>query len=174
MITNLSRRARRTRREILFSAISAGSACLVVALATACAPAPQTQNTPKSGDTMPASIIDPYLAIQDGLAHDSIDNLRANAGNIATAATALGAPAMKIDTAAVQLASAGDLADAREKFGVLSEAIVAYKDGLKLKAGDGVKQAFCPMALKPWLQKGDAISNPYYGSEMPTCGSFTQ
>ncbi len=143
-------------------------------LAAACAPAPQTQNTPKSGDAMPASIIEPYLAIQDGLAHDSIENLRANAGNVATAATALGAPAMKIDTAAVQLASAGDLADAREKFGVLSEAIVAYKDGLHLKPGEGVKQAFCPMALKPWLQKGDTISNPYYGTEMPTCGSFSQ
>ena len=23
------------------------------------------------------------------------------------------------------------------------------------------------------LQKGDAISNPYYGSTMPNCGSFT-
>jgi hypothetical protein len=159
---------------MFFSAISAGSACLLVVLTIACAPAPMTQNTPKSGDTMPASIIDPYLAIQDGLAHDSIDNIRANAGNIATAATSLGAPAVRIDTAALQLASAGDLADAREKFGVLSEAIVAYKDGLKLKAGDGVKQAFCPMAMKPWLQKGDTLSNPYYGSEMPTCGSFTQ
>ena len=143
-------------------------------LLVGCEPAPQTQNTPKSGDTMPASIIEPYLKISDGLAHDSVDGLRANAGDIATAATALGAPAMKIDTAAVQLAAAGDLADARQKFGTLSEAIVAYKDGLKLKAGEGVKQAFCPMALKPWLQKGDTISNPYYGTEMPTCGSFTQ
>ena len=174
MITNISRRTRRARRTHIFSAVSAGSACLVAVLLSACAPAPQTQNTPKAGDTLPASIVDPYLQIQDGLAHDSLDQLRANAGNIATAATALGAPAMKVDTAAVQLASAGDLADAREKFGVLSEAIVAYKDGLKLKPGDGVKQAFCPMALKPWLQKGDTISNPYYGTQMPTCGSFTQ
>ncbi len=147
--------------------------------AGACAKAPEPSNTataavaPKAGGTLPAAIVDPYLKIQDGLAHDSIEGLRANAGDIATAATALGAPAMKIDTTAVQLASAGDLADAREKFGALSEAIVTYKDGMKLKAGDGVKQAFCPMAMKPWLQKGDAISNPYYGSEMPTCGSFT-
>jgi hypothetical protein len=145
-----------------------------VGAAFACAPAPQTGNTPASGSTMPASIMDPYLAIEDGLAHDSIDELRANAGNLATAATALGAPAMRIDTAAVQLASAGDIADARAKFGVLSEAIVAYKDGLHLKPGDGVRQAFCPMAVKPWLQKGDTIANPYYGSSMPTCGSFTQ
>jgi hypothetical protein len=146
----------------------------LLVLAAACAPAPQTSNTPAAGATMPASIIDPYLAIQDELAHDKIDQVRANAGNIATAATALGAPAMKIDTAAVQLAATTTLADARDRFGVLSEAIVAYKDGLHLKMGDGVKQAFCPMAVKPWLQKGDTIANPYYGSEMPTCGSFTQ
>jgi len=154
--------------------LSAFSAVSAVAFLCACAPAPQTSNTPKAGDKLPESIVEPYLKIQDGLAHDSIDGLRANAGNIATAATALGAPAMKIDTTAVQLASAGDLADARDKFGALSEALVAYKDGLKLNPGDGVKQAFCPMALKPWLQKGDTISNPYYGSEMPTCGSFSQ
>jgi hypothetical protein len=28
------------------------------------------------------------------------------------------------------------------------------------------------MANKPWLQKGDTLSNPYYGKEMPTCGNF--
>ena len=178
MTSDISRGARRTRRALLISACSAVAACLAV---TACSKAGQPADTgptskavgaPRAGDALPASIVDPYLKIQDGLAHDSIDGLRANAGNVATAATALGAPAMKIDTAAVQLASAGDITDARVKFGALSEAIVAYKDGLKLKPGEGVRQAFCPMALKPWLQKGDAISNPYYGSQMPTCGSF--
>jgi hypothetical protein len=147
---------------------------LCAATTIACAPAPQTQNTPAAGQTMPASIIDPYLAIEQDLANDKMDAVKANAGNIATAATSLGAPAMKIDTAALQLASAADLGDARDKFGVLSDAIVAYKDGLHLKAGEGVKQAFCPMKMKPWLQKGDTIANPYYGSSMPTCGSFTQ
>jgi hypothetical protein len=146
----------------------------VALLVAACAPAPQTSNTPAAGQTMPASIMDPYLAIQDELAHDKIDQVKANAGNLATAATSLGAPAMKIDTAAVQLASTTTIADARDRFGALSEAIVAYKDGLHLKVGDGVKQAFCPMVVKPWLQKGETISNPYYGSEMLTCGSFTQ
>jgi hypothetical protein len=153
------------------SAVLALSAWLVIA---ACAPAPQTSNTPAAGQTMPASIMDPYLAIQDDLAHDKMDSVKQNAGDLATAATALGAPAMKIDTAAVQLAATTTIADARDRFGALSDAIVAYKDGLHLKNPDGVKQAFCPMVAKPWLQKGDSIANPYYGSEMSTCGSFTQ
>jgi hypothetical protein len=128
--------------------------------------------TPQSGSVMPASIIDPYLNIQMALADDSIEPVRSNAGNIATAAAALGAPAMKIDTAAVQLASAGDLEDARQRFGVLSEAIETYAKGLNLKMPEGVRVAYCPMAQKPWLQKGSTISNPYYGKSMLTCGDF--
>ena len=121
---------------------------------------------------MSQAIIEPYLTIQAALARDSIDEVKAGAGNVATAATSLGAPAMRIDTAAVQLASAADLADAREKFGTLSDAIVTYMDGLHITPPDGVRIAFCPMAKKPWLQQGSTLANPYYGSTMPTCGSF--
>jgi hypothetical protein len=149
-----------------------GGLVLLVVGATACMPAPQVSNTPTAGAEMPRTIVDPYLKIQSALADDSMDGVKANAGNIATAATALGAPAMKIDTSALQLASATELPDAREKFGTLSEAIDAYMTGLKLTPPEGVKVAFCPMVRKPWLQEGSAIANPYYGKEMPTCGSF--
>ena len=121
---------------------------------------------------MPRSIVDPYLKIQSALADDSMDGVKQNAGEIATAATALGAPATKIDTSAVQLASATELADARDQFGALSEAVDAYMTGLRLTPPEGVRVAVCPMVHKPWLQEGSAIANPYYGKEMPTCGSF--
>ena len=147
-------------------------AIAIAVTAAACAPAPQTSNTPAEGSEMPRSIVDPYLKIQSALADDSIDGVKQNAGEVATAATALGSPAMKIDTAAVQLASAADLADAREKFGTLSVTIDTYMTGLKLKAPDGVRVAMCPMVHKPWLQEGSTIANPYYGKEMPTCGNF--
>jgi Cu(I)/Ag(I) efflux system membrane fusion protein len=132
----------------------------------------QAAATPAPGSEMPRSIIDPYLKIQVALADDSMDGVKGNAGTIATAATSLGAPAMKIDTAAVQLASATEIEDARVKFGALSEAIDTYAAGLKLKMPEGVRVAFCPMAQKPWLQQASAINNPYYGKSMPTCGSF--
>jgi hypothetical protein len=135
-------------------------------------PAPQTQNTPAAGAEMPRTIIDPYLKIQSALANDSMDQVKANAGDIATAAASLGAPAMKIDMAAVQLTAATELPAARDRFGVLSEAIDAYMTGLKLTPPEGVRVAVCPMVHKPWLQEGSAIANPYYGKEMPTCGSF--
>ena len=121
---------------------------------------------------MSQAIVEPYLKIQTALANDSIGEVKASAGNVATAATTLGAPAMRIDTAAVQLVAAADLADAREKFGTLSDAVVAYMDGLHIAPPDGVRIAFCPMAKKPWLQEGSTLANPYHGSAMPTCGSF--
>ena len=153
-----------------------GSLILLV-MAAACAPAPQTSNTPAAGSEMSRAIVDPYVKIAAALADDSTEGVRANAGNIATAATALGSPAMKIDTAAMQLAGVAsaatpDIKDVRDKFGALSVAIDTYMTGLHLAAPEGVKVAVCPMVEKPWLQAGTAIANPYYGKEMPTCGNF--
>ena len=154
------------------SACLRGGSILMLVVAAACAPAPQTSNTPPPGGELPRSIVDPYLKIQLALADDSTDGVKANAGAVATAATALGAPAMKIDTAAVQLAAAGEIDDARVKFATLSEAIDTYATGLKLKMPEGVHVAFCPMVEKPWMQEGTAINNPYYGKSMQTCGSL--
>ena len=129
--------------------------------------------TPAPGSEMPRGIVDPYLKIQLALADDRMDGVKANAGDIATAASSLGAPAMKIDTAALQLASTTELDDARVRFGALSDAIDTYMTGLKLTMPDGVRVAFCPMAQKPWMQQGgSAINNPYYGKSMQTCGAF--
>jgi membrane fusion protein, copper/silver efflux system len=145
-----------------------------LALASACAP---TAGTPKSGSAMPVSIVDPYLKIHDALADDRVDGVRAAAGDMATAATALGAPAMKVYTAALSLSGAAsapepDIVDVRARYGALSEALVTYMKGENLTAPEGVRTAYCPMAEKPWLQKGDTIANPYYGKSMPTCGDF--
>jgi len=156
-----------------------GLLAMAIGFAVSCMPAPMGGNTPGSGTQMPPSIIDPYLAIQEALAQDSTDGIKANSGKIGTAATALGAPAMKIQTSALQLSgSIGaeeadmDIKVVRQRFGALSEAIDTYMTGLKLTLPDGVAVAYCPMEKKPWIQRGDQLANPYYGKEMPTCGSF--
>jgi hypothetical protein len=157
-----------TTTRIASAAVSIGLSLLFAA----CTPAPATDSTPAEGSPMPSSIVDPYLKVADALANDSLDGVKANAGNLATAASALGAPAMKIDTAAVQLAAAGDIDAARNSFGTLSDAVVAYMDGLHLTLPDNVRVASCPMKQKPWLQEGSEIRNPYFGSAMLTCGDF--
>ena len=145
------------------------------AVFASCAPAVGT--TPAADSALPSSIVEPYIRIWDALADDKSDNVKANAGELATAATALGAPAMKIQTSALQLSAAAeddnaDIEAVREKFGALSEAIDTYANGLHLKLPDGVRVAYCPMVKKPWLQKGDTIANPYYGKSMADCGNF--
>jgi hypothetical protein len=125
-----------------------------------------------TGGEMARPVIEPYLRIQSALASDRVEGVRADAGAIATAAADLGAPAVKIGTAAVQLAAASDLADARGKFGALSEALDTYMTGQQLAPPDGVRVAFCPMVKQPWLQRDGSLRNPYFGSQMLACGSF--
>jgi len=120
------------------------------------------------------SMIDHAVAIQTSLAYDKMDGVAANATAISTDAASLGKPAEKIVAGAMALQTAKNIGEARDAFGQMSEALVAYLDGQKRKPGNGVRVAICPMKLKPWLQKEAAIRNPYYGSEMLTCGSFRQ
>jgi hypothetical protein len=137
-----------------------------------CMPAPATSNTPEGGSPMPSSIVDPYLKIQTSLFGDSVDAVKANAGNIATAASPLGSPAFKIGAAAAQLSAASELADARATFGRLSDAIITYMDGLQLTPPEGVHVAQCETTGRQWLQEGDSIANPYDGASAPACGSL--
>ena len=124
-------------------------------------------------DTLTAAIVDPATAIHSALAEDSMANVQANPGRIEDQAGKLGAPAAKIAAAARELKATTKLADARGAFGKMSDAIVAYMDEQKLSLDPKLARiAFCPMVNKPWLQKDGPILNPYYGTEMPTCGSF--
>ena len=118
------------------------------------------------------AVVDPYLKIQTALVHDSVDGLALSAEEIAIAVRTLGAGAEPIGAAATGLAGATGLADARAKFGVLSEAMDSYRKEAGLVWPEGVRLAYCPMVKKSWLQRGTRIANPYFGTEMPTCGSF--
>ncbi len=57
---------------------------------------------------------------------------------------------------------------------IRDQAVKLYEHFSAEAAGDAATTvAYCPMAKKAWLQKeGEAIGNPYYGQEMPRCGSF--
>jgi hypothetical protein len=118
------------------------------------------------------TMIDRAVAIQVSLSHDKMDGVSANATGIATDAESLGKPGEKIVAGAMALQKAKKIDEAREAFGRMSEALVAYLEAQKQKPGNGVRVAYCPMVRKPWLQKDGAIQNPYYGASMLTCGSF--
>jgi hypothetical protein len=144
---------------------------MVCSLATVACSHPAATSRLASGELSP-DVVEPYLGATVALASDRIDSVKTDASAVGLGARALGPSAVAIDTAAVQLAAATDLADARAKFGVLSEAIDVYMADHHLAPPAGVRAAFCPMAMRPWLQRDGAIRNPYYGSQMLTCGSF--
>jgi len=119
-----------------------------------------------------------YEAIWRTLAGDSVDGVAEHARAIAAVADEADHPAAARETAPAileharaltQKAAAGDLDAAREAFGELTKPLVRYR---KAVGAERLKVAYCPMAKKVWLQPEGEIGNPYYGSEMLTCGSF--
>lgn len=121
----------------------------------------------RAGDPL-TSMLDPYFRIQSALSDDKTDGVKKDALAIKAAATSLGEPGAKIAMAAEALSGAADIGAARAAFGTLSDAVVAYSE--KTKTGAGVHTMYCPMVNKQWMQKGEKVSNPYYGKAMLSCG----
>jgi hypothetical protein len=153
-------------RVALATMFTIAAACVVMAMGVGA--------LAKAAAELSPALVDPYLRVQTALAADKVDTVKADAAAIAKAAEALGEPAKPIAGAAKKLEEAKDLRTARVAFGQLSDAVFAYAKATGASMPSGVKTAYCPMANKSWLQKGDKIQNPYYGSEMLECGSFTK
>ena len=123
----------------------------------------------RAGDPL-LTMLDPYFRIQSALSDDKTDGVAADAAAIATSAASLGEAGKPIALAAKELGTAADLGAARVAFSKLSDAVVTYSESTKSSAGEDVTAMYCPMAKKQWLQKGEKVSNPYYGKSMLTCG----
>jgi len=112
-------------------------------------------------------LIDAYLRLQQALADDRMETVGEDALALANATVKIGSKAATVRAAVNPFAQARDLRAAREAFGGLSETIIALVgDALP----DGLAIAYCPMARKSWLQRGDDVQNPYYGKAMADCG----
>jgi hypothetical protein len=138
-------------------------ALVLIAVATVAAPL-------QAAD-VPAPILDAYLKIGSALAADKTDGVPAAAKDIAAEAKKLGASGAAALAAAEKIAAAADLKATRTAFGDLSDAVITLA-GNGPTASGGARRAYCPMAKKYWLQKGEKIENPYYGSQMLRCGEF--
>ncbi|MBI4245527.1 MAG: DUF3347 domain-containing protein [Planctomycetes bacterium] len=70
-----------------------------------------------------------------------------------------------------------DIKIAREKFGVLSNHLIAYHNeiGKKHSPSRNLHVFHCSMANKSWLQQGkESAKNPYYGKNMLNCGKLVK
>jgi len=151
----------------------------VLALAVALVAGLLAASAARAADETPfTEMAEHYEVIWRSLAGDTIDGVAEHALAIAEIAEESDHPAAAQDAlpeiaeharALTQKASAGDIEAAREAFGDLTKPLVRYR---KAVGAERLKVAYCPMANKSWLQPEGEIGNPYYGSEMLTCGSF--
>jgi hypothetical protein len=119
------------------------------------------------------AVVASYLEIHAQLAADKINGASAPARAIAAKAAEMGKAGEPIAKAAKALADAPDVNAARDAFGALSDAVIAAGNAEGWKDVGEVKLAYCPMVKRSWLQKNEPqIKNPYYGSQMLTCGEF--
>ncbi len=125
--------------------------------------------TLQASDAMKA-IAGSYLEIQSRLAGDSVAGVKDAALAIGAQADRMGKAGEAIARAAKKLEGAADVKAAREAFGGLSDAVIAAGNAEGWKDLPDLRVAYCPMVNKSWVQKGEAISNPYLGRSMPTCG----
>ena len=131
--------------------------------------APKAESAGLSCCTTPEStaLVNAYVAVNAGLAADDDAAATAALGTLAKAsATELPDVAAK----AAELAPK-PIAEKRDGLKTVSRSLIAYTHAHKGGA-TSVAEAFCPMADAGWIQQGTTIANPYYGSEMLTCGSF--
>lgn len=120
------------------------------------------------------SIVGSYLDIQSRLASDKVERIAPAAHAIAAEAARMGEGGVALAKSAQVLEQAADIKAARKAFGDLSDAVIAAARAEGWKDVPDVKVAYCPMAKRSWIQKEDSIRNPYYGTSMLTCGSFTK
>ena len=145
----------------------------VVLLAATCLLATATvraADTPALPQTI-KSVLTNYFKIQIALAEDSMKG-------VLEAACAM-AKTIKEDESkllssnvvaqAEALATAKDLAIAREAFKPLSESLIKYLADHKVNSNT-YDEFHCHMADASWLQEEAETMNPYFGTSIPGCG----
>lgn len=136
--------------------------------ATTTASQPSAGPWPSSAQFAP--LIPSYLEIQQALSADRLTNVVDAARAILRVADTIGPAAQPVADAARDVEHAPDLATTRAAFGPLGDAVMLLAQHADADLGREVHVAYCPMLRKYWLQKGEAIRNPYYGSAMLDCG----
>jgi Cu(I)/Ag(I) efflux system membrane fusion protein len=132
-----------------------------------------------------------YLVLQEKLAGDDLPGSREalesldarldalSPADLDTGArTAWDGVARDLSGALTQARGASDLHGVRSAFGSLTTAVLVLEKAFGPPTKETHRLLFCPMAFNNqgafWLQTGDAVRNPYFGSSMLTCGEVRE
>ena len=136
----------------------------------------------KAFDAQMKPVLEQYLVIQKALAADSTKGVAPAARKIEALSKKLDPSTVtgehaahykdlptKLGAAAAAVASAKDLASAREAFKGLSRPLAMWA---QMSKPDKTWVLYCPMAKSSWVQASADVHNPYYGASMLTCGEL--
>jgi type IV secretory pathway TrbL component len=131
-------------------------------------------------------ILPAYLAVKDALVSSSAETAEKKAADLqkvigsvdltslsATDKAAFGKAKEKLVFDARHISESKELDHQRDHFKTLSANMAILAKAVKL-ADTPVYQDYCPMKKAVWLSNEAAIKNPYYGSQMLTCGKVTE
>jgi hypothetical protein len=123
-----------------------------------------------------------YLDVQRALAKDdlpgansALDRLRPAADDLAKSGAGDVAAAARGVAAAVP-PKATEIRALRDAFKSLSAATIELVHAMRpgSDVAPAVRIVYCPMADASWVQTEAKASNPYFGAEMPTCGTVKE
>jgi Cu(I)/Ag(I) efflux system membrane fusion protein len=130
-----------------------------------------------------AAVMTPYLRAQRAMAGDDLDAAKVAARGVSAAVARVTAPPDRqaawaalrpaLASAAARVSGAADLASAQRAFIPLGAAATKLVRDLGNPLGSALRVAHCPMRNADWVQSSATIQNPFFGSNMPTCGSVT-
>jgi hypothetical protein len=142
-----------------------------------------------SGDSVRSSLsvlLDRYYEIKDALANDDAAATAKNAGAFLKTIDGIDPKTLpaaegklflslkdKLSYDSRHMSEVQMLPHQREHFASLSLNMIALAKGARLSA-EPVYKDYCPMKKVYWLSGDAVIRNPYYGKEMPTCGSIKE
>ncbi len=154
MTEKLRTTTRWTVAGLLVAAVAFSSGC--AARQSASGPAGLPAGSPAPFDVQ----LESYVMAQEALAADNFDDARAALESLSVMADPVTQPLVR------SAAGADDIVTMRARFKPLSEYLAA------LDLPQGFARAYCPMYDdgSNWVQRDGPVRNPYYGSEMLTCG----
>lgn len=129
-------------------------------------------------------VISSYLDLKNFLTQDNADSAESAAKELIDAVNGIPMDSLTpaengvwmkyektLSRAAERVEKASDVDGQRKNFQELSVAMYAVLE--KTKANSvALYYDYCPMAKAYWISEKAAISNPYLGQMMPTCGSI--
>ncbi len=133
-------------------------------------------------------ILSSYMLIQRYLFNDDFRGAKKEMGNLAKHAKSMGeGPSpdeeggtwsklrLGLISASEAGAQASSMGKVRESFASLSKIMISMVKKFGQPGKGKLYEMYCPMAFggegASWMQGTDEVSNPYFGSKMPKCGS---